>query len=295
MIKRFFYILFFFSCAASFAQHNTLFSQYMFNGLLINPAYAGSNDVLSATAVDRMQWAGFDGAPKTLSFSIHSPLKNKKLNAGISFINDQIGITSRNKISGIYAYRLFLGKSSLSFGIQGGIDLVRNNWNKIQTTTAGDYVFSAPYSQQNIAETGFGIYYKAPKFFAGVSAPDLFSIGITSGKLYKPVLVTAGYLFSLSEDVKLKPSVLVKYINNSPTELDVNMNAYYKNFGIGVSYRTNDAMVFLVQYNINMQLSAGYSYDLTTSRLGTFVRGSHEIMLKYEFGYKVNPQSPRYF
>src|SRR5579872_5955334 len=144
MIKRFFYILFFFSCAASFAQHNTLFSQYMFNGLLINPAYAGSNDVLSATAVDRMQWAGFDGAPKTLSFSIHSPLKNKKLNAGISFINDQIGITSRNKISGIYAYRLFLGKSSLSFGIQGGIDLVRNNWNKIQTTTAGDYVFSAP-------------------------------------------------------------------------------------------------------------------------------------------------------
>ena len=278
-----------------FAQHNILFSQYMFNGLLLNPAYAGSNDVLSATAVNRTQWAGFDGAPKTLSVSMHSPLKNKKINLGISFINDQLGITNQNKISAVYAYRIFFKKSSLSFGLQAGIDLIRNNWNKIQTTTAGDQVFTGQYSQQNIAETGFGMYYKSAKLFAGVSAPDLFSIGIVGGKLYKPALFTAGYLFSLSENIKLKPSVLVKYILNSPTELDVNLNAYYKNFGLGLSYRTNDAMVFLIQYNINMQFSAGYSYDLTTSKLGTFVRGSHEIMLKYEFGYKVNPQSPRYF
>lgn len=295
MIKRIFIIISFFISAISVAQHNALFSQYMFNALLINPAYAGSNDVLSATAVNRTQWAGFDGAPKTLSFSMHSPLKNKKVNLGISFINDQIGITTQNKISAIYAYRLFFGRSSLSFGLQGGINMVRNNWNKIQTTTAGDQVFSAQYSQQNIAETGFGIYYKSNRFYAGASAPDLFAIGIVGGKLYKPVLITSGYLFSLSENVKLKPSVLVKYIKNSPSELDLNMNVYYKNFGAGVSYRTNDAMVFLLEYNINMQFSAGYSYDLTTSKLGTFVRGSHEIMLKYEFGFKVNPQSPRYF
>jgi type IX secretion system PorP/SprF family membrane protein len=280
----------------SFAQHNAMFSQYMFNGLLINPAYAGSNDVLSATAIDRMQWAGFDGAPKTLSFSIHSPLKNKKVNLGISVLNDKIGITTRNKINGIYAYRIFFKKSSLSFGVQGALDLVRNNWNKIQTTTAGDYVFSGQYSQQNIIETGFGIYYKSDKFFAGLSSPDFYSINdLPAGHFYKPALLTTGYLFSLSENVKLKPSLLVKRIKNSPYELDINMNAYYKNFGLGLSYRTNDAMVFLLQYNINMQLSAGYSYDLTTSRLGTFVRGSHEIMLKYEFGFKVNPQSPRFF
>jgi type IX secretion system PorP/SprF family membrane protein len=241
-----------------------------------------------------MQWTGFDGSPKTLSFSMHSPLKNKKVNLGLSVINDQLGITNQNKISGVYAYRIFFKKSSLSFGVQGGINLIRNNWNKIQTTTAGDQVFTGQYSQQNVAETGFGIYYKAEKFFAGISSPDLFAFGL-GGKSYKPALITAGYLFSLSENVNLKPSVLVKYIKNSPAELDLNMNGYYKNFGLGISYRTNDAMVFLIQYNINMQFSAGYSYDLTTSKLGTFVRGSHEIMLKYEFSYKVNPQSPRYF
>ncbi|MGZ3862874.1 MAG: PorP/SprF family type IX secretion system membrane protein [Bacteroidia bacterium] len=294
-MKRIFVIISLLAAAASFAQHNAMFSQYMFNGLLINPAYAGSNDVLNATAIDRIQWTGFDGAPKTLSFSLHSPLKNKKVNLGISFINDQIGITTQNKINAVYAYRLFFGKSSLAFGLQGGVNMSRSNWNKIQTTTSGDQTFTGGYVQQNIAETGFGIYYKSPKIFAGISAPDLFSIGTTHGKLYKPALLTAGYLISISEDVKLKPSILIKYIKNSPQEFDFNLNAYYKNLGVGVSYRTNDAMVFLIQYNINMQLSAGYSYDLTTSKLHTFVRGSHEIMLKYEFGFKVNPQSPRYF
>ncbi len=294
-MRKIFIILCLSFCASLFAQHNALFSQYMFNALLLNPAYAGSNEVLSATAVHRNQWVGFDGAPQTISFSIHSPLNNKKVNLGLSVINDRLGITNRNKINAVYAYRIFLKKSSLSFGLQAGVDLIRNNWSKIQTTTAGDQVFTGQYSQQTIPETGFGIYFKHEKFYAGASAPDLITLKKVSGLIYKPMLFTAGYLFSLSENFKIKPSVLVKYINNSPVELDANLNAYYKNFGLGFSYRSNDAMVFLIQYNINMQFSAGYSYDLTTSKLGTFVKGSHEIMLKYEFGYKVNPQSPRYF
>src|ERR1700751_4987027 len=151
MIKRFFVILNLIVCTNSFAQHNSLFSQYMFNGLLINPAYAGSNDVLSATAIDRMQWAGFDGAPKTLSFSLHSPLKNKKVNLGLSVLNDQIGVTTQNKINAVYTYRIFFKKSSLSFGLQEGIDMVTNNWSKIQTTTPGDFMFSSPiYSKRTL-------------------------------------------------------------------------------------------------------------------------------------------------
>jgi type IX secretion system PorP/SprF family membrane protein len=277
------------------AQHNVMFSQYMFNGLLINPAYAGSNDVLSATVVDRMQWVGFDGAPQTLSMSVHSPLKNKKLNVGLTFIKDHLGITDQNKISAFYAYRIFFKKSSLSLGLDAGFDMIRNNWSKIQTTTPGDVVFTAPYSQQNIPTTGFGAYYKAEKFYAGASVPDLFYFGANNSNLFKPALLTAGYLFSISDDIKLKPSFLVKYIKHSPMEFDANLNAYFKNIGVGFSYRTNDAIVFLLQYNVNMQFSFGYSYDLTLSRLSTYVRGSHEIMLKYEFGYKINPQSPRYF
>ncbi|HXB40715.1 MAG TPA: type IX secretion system membrane protein PorP/SprF [Bacteroidia bacterium] len=277
------------------AQHSAMYSQYMFNGLLINPAYAGSNEVLSATAVNRNQWIGFDGAPRTTTFSIHSPLKNKKVNLGITFINDQYGITKQNKINAVYAYRIFFKKSSFSFGLQAGFNFVRNNWNQITTTTAGDQVFTGQYSQQNIPQAGFGIYYKHEKFFVGISAPDLLTLKKIDGLLYKPALLNVGYLFSVSEELKIKPSVVLKYIRNSPIEIDFNTNVYFKAFGLGLSYRTNDAMVFMVTYNINSQFSAGYSYDLTISKLGTYVRGSHEIMLRYEFGYKVNPQSPRYF
>ncbi|MHB8261207.1 MAG: PorP/SprF family type IX secretion system membrane protein [Bacteroidia bacterium] len=277
-----------------FAQHDNLYSQYMFNGLLINPAYAGSNDMLNATAVNRNQWVGFDGAPRTSTFSLHTPLKNKSLNVGLMFINDQYGITTQNVINGVFAYRIFLKKSSLSFGLQAGVNLIKNNWNTIQTTTPGDVVFTNQYSQQNIPQTGFGIYYKAQKFYMGISAPELLAIGLSSN-VYKSALLTTGYLFNLSENIKLKPSVLVKYIKNSPVEVDLNANIYFKALGIGYSYRTNDAMVFLLTCNINKQFSVGYSYDYTTSKLKTFVKGSHEIMLSYNFGYKINPQSQRYF
>ena len=294
MKKVFFIAILFFWMQRAFAQHDNLYSQYMFNGLLINPAYAGSNDVLNTTLVNRNQWVGFNGAPRTSTFSLHTPLKNKKLNVGITFTNDQFGITTQNKINGVFAYRLFFKKSSLSFGLQLGVDFIKNNWNSIQTTAPGDQVFTSQYSSQSLPQTGFGVYYKAKKFYAGVSSPDMLSIG-TSELVYKSAFLTAGYLFDLSENIKLKPSVLVKYIKNSPFEIDINAIVYFKIVGIGCSYRSNDAMVFLATVNINKQFSAGYSYDLTTSKLSTYVRGSHEIMLKYEFGYKVNPQSPRYF
>lgn len=277
------------------AQHGAMYSQYMFNGLLINPAYAGSNDVLTATAVTRNQWVGFDGAPRTTTFSLHSPLKNRKVNLGMSFTNDQYGITTQNKINAVYAYRLFFKNSSLSFGLQAGFNMVRNNWSRIITTTPVDQVFTNQYSQQNVAETGFGMYYKHQKFYVGVSAPDLLTLKKLDGIIYKPVLFTAGYLFSVSEELKIKPSFVLKQIKNSPTEIDLNANVYFKAFGVGVSYRTKDAMVFMATYNISDQFSAGYSYDLTISKLGTYVRSSHEIMLKYEFGFKIHPQSPRYF
>jgi len=294
-MKKFFFIAVLFSAMLNMhGQHDNLYSQYMFNGLLVNPAYAGSNEVLNATLVNRSQWVGFDGAPRTSTFSLHTPLKSKKINVGITFTNDCYGITTQNKINAIYAYRLFFKKSSLSFGLQVGIDFIKNNWNLIQTTTPGDQVFNAQYSQQNVPQSGFGIYYKAQKFYVGISSPDLLSIG-TSSTLYKSALLTGGYLFDVSENVKIKPFVLVKYIRNSPVELDLNAIVYFKMVGIGYSYRTNDAMVFLATVNVSKQFSFGYSYDLTTSKLSTYVRGSHEIMLKYEFGYKINPQSPRYF
>jgi type IX secretion system PorP/SprF family membrane protein len=295
MRKKVFIVLAICLSLASLAQHRAMYSQYIFNGLLINPAYAGSNDVLSVTGISRNQWMGFDGAPRTTTFSMHTPLRDRKVNVGLTFINDQFGITKQNKISGVYTYRLFLDSASLSFGLQGGINMVRNNWDNIHTTNAGDLVFTGQYTQQNIPEAGFGIYFKHKQYYAGASAPTLIALKGIGGENYKPLLISAGCLIPVSDELKIKPSAVAKCLRHSPVELDLTANLYFKAFGVGASYRTGDAMVFMASYNINQQFTVGYAYDLTVSKLRTYVRSSHEIMLKYEFGFKVNPQSPRYF
>lgn len=288
-------ILFVFYVCECFAQHNNQYSQYMLNGLAINPAYAGSNEVLNITLLHRNQWVGFNGAPKTTSFSSHSSLRNKRVNVGLYYISDVYGITKKNIINGVYAYRLFFRKSSLSFGLLTGLDITTNHWEDIETTNNGDFVFTGQKNRLTKPLAGFGIYYKAENFYSGISSPSLLQFSKLSKNTFRPFLLNAGYLINYSEDLKFKPSVLIKYINSSPLEMDFNINSYYKEFGLGFSYRTNDAIVFILQYVINEQFSAGYSYDITISKLRTYNKGSHELMLKYEFGYKVNAKSPRYF
>ncbi|MBL0330202.1 MAG: type IX secretion system membrane protein PorP/SprF [Bacteroidetes bacterium] len=279
----------------SFSQHNNQYSQYMFNGLAINPAYAGANKALNITLLHRNQWTGFDGAPKTTSLSIHTPLPNNKLNVGVNFISDRYGVTNKNIVNGIFAYKLNFSKSSLSFGILGGLDITRNNWDQINTTTAGDAIFEGQSQKTVTPLAGVGIYYLAKKYFIGLSSPSLIQFGSYTKNTYNPMILNGGCILKYSESILFKPTVLVKYINNSPIEVDLNLNTYYKNFGLGFSYRTNDAVVFLLNYSINDQFNIGYAFDLTLSKLKTYNRGSHEVMLKYEFGYKVNATSPRYF
>lgn len=293
--KHLLLVLLLFFAGNLFSQHNNQYSQYMFNGLVVNPAYAGSNKALNITLLHRNQWVGFDGAPKTTSLSAHTPLPNKKLNVGVNFISDKYGLTRKNIFSGIFAYRIDFKKSSLSFGIQGGLDMTTNNWDQAATTTAGDVVFEGQQQKVATPMAGFGLYYLANNYFVGLSSPSLIQFGSNTKNIYKPTLLYGGYVFKYSESLAFKPSVLVKYISNSPVEFDLNFNAYYKNIGLGASYRTNDAVVFLLNYSINDQFNIGYAFDLTMSKLKTYNKGSHEIMLKYQFGYKVNAPSPRYF
>ncbi|MFL5762456.1 MAG: type IX secretion system membrane protein PorP/SprF [Bacteroidia bacterium] len=280
---------------SAYSQHTNQYSQYMFNGLVINPAFAGADDALDATILCRNQWVGLEGAPKTASLSIHTPLVNKKLNVGISLISDNYGITHKNIFTGVFAYKIRFRESSVSFGIQGGADISRNNWDLVKTTEAGDNTFMGQKERSVIPVAGAGIYYRAKKYYAGFSSPSLLQFGKESRTVYKPFLLNAGYILKCSENIVLKPSILAKYIRNAPLEMDLNLNAYYKNAGLGVSYRTNDAFVFLLDYSVREQLRVGYAYDLTFSKLRTYNKGSHEIMLRYEFGYKVNTVSPRYF
>lgn len=295
-MKKSLALLFLFVVAKiAFSQHSNQYSQYMFNGLAINPAYAGANKALNITLLHRNQWTGFDGAPKTTTLSVHTPLPNKKLNVGVNFVSDKYGVTNKNIFNGIFAYKISFKKSSLSFGVLGGLDITRNNWDQINTTTGGDVVFEGQAQKTATPLAGVGLYYLANNYFVGLSSPSLIQFGNNTKNVYNPMILNGGCILKYSDVVVFKPTVLVKYINNSPIECDLNLNAYYKNFGLGFSYRTNDAVVFLLTYSINDQFSIGYSYDLTLSKLKTYNNGSHEVMLKYEFGYKVNATSPRYF
>jgi type IX secretion system PorP/SprF family membrane protein len=222
-------------------------------------------------------------------------LPNKKLNIGINFTSDIYGVTNKNIATGIFAYKLKLKKGSLSFGILGGVDITRNDWNKIVTTTTGDVIFEGQAQRTITPLAGAGAYYLSKKYFLGLSAPALIQFSSYTKNTYNPILLNSGFILNYSEAIAFKPSILVKYIHNSPVEFDLNLNAYYKSFGLGFSYRTNDAVVFLLNYSINDQFKIGYSYDLTLTKLKTYNKGSHELMLKYEFGYKVNASSPRYF
>ena len=289
------------------AQHSPITSQYLFNGLLINPAYAGSRDALSTTLTYRQQWVGFTGAPKTTLATIHTPLDKKKIALGLTFFDDRIGVTRETGVFTNYAYRIPVGnKAKLSFGLGVGISFLQADWSEVQTTNIGDQEFITDESTQARPNFSAGIYYYArEKFFAGLSVPFLLSHSYNDAvdiwqidsdiRSYEPMFTT-GYLHKINRDFKMKPSILVRYDNNSLIQADFNLNLIIKDkVWAGVSYRTKDAFIGMFEVMATDQIRFGYSYDLSISELAPFERGSHEIMLQYEFGYRILTHNPRYF
>lgn len=274
------------------AQHNSVYSQYVFNALIINPAYAGSQDALDITALYRNQWLGVDGSPKTITFSAHTPLRNTHQNIGVSFINDEFGISKHNKINAIYSFKAKFRKSFLSLGLQGGVDIAEQNWNRIKTIKTDDPAFN--YNQRSILpQAGFGLYYQSRHFFSGLSAPSLLNSNYFSPF---PVIFYAGGLIPLGDNFRLKPTMLLKYLRHSPMEADANLTMYIKEIvGVGAGYRLNDAVLAFFDLRITDQFRLGYCYDYTLSRLKTYTSGSHEIMLRYIFSFKSKSQNARYF
>ncbi|MCW3072486.1 MAG: hypothetical protein JWO44_2376 [Bacteroidetes bacterium] len=294
-LKKILFILFFISTAA-YAQHNFLYSQYYFSGILINPAYAGSQGALNFTSIYRNQWAGMEGSPENISVGIHSPFKKGKANAGLVFLNNKFGISCETKFLGVYAYRIKAGKGSLSFGLQGGVEFDKNNWNEVETTEGNDPVFTDVPNKSTSGIFGFGLFYKAEKMFIGLSSPQLYSTAKDVDIAYTPLLLSAGFLVKINDNLKLRPAGLLKYVKGSPPEGDLSCSVYIKEFlGIGLGYRSNDAAYAFVDLKLNEQFSAGYCYDYTLSSLSRYSGGSHEFMLRYLFSYKLNTKSPRYF
>ncbi len=279
--------------AFGYAQHNSTYSQYMFNGLLLNPAYAGSREALDLTGLYRKQWVGINGAPTTITFAAHSPLKNKKLNLGLVIISDRFGITEHLKASIIYAYRIKFLKGHLSFGLSGGIDSYKENREKTQTTQQDDPSFQQTVNKKINPEFGFGMYYSSTKMYFSLSAPSLYN---RSFDLYKTFIFTAGGLINVSDNFKIKPAVIVKYILNSPVNMNVSSTFYLKDIlGVGVGYTINSSVLAYLDLKVNDQLRVGYAYEYATTSLNSYTSGSHEVMLRYLFHYKVNTLSTRYF
>jgi len=290
------------------AQQDPMFTQYMFNGLYINPAYAGSHEYWSSTMTYRSQWAGanFDGAPKTLIASVDGPIRGKNMGLGFNIMHDEIGVTNTNMVQVNYAYQLKLDKKhKLAFGVNAGVAQYNSRLTEVLIWDENDEVYGSNLTEY-LPRVGFGAYFFSDRYFAGVSIPTLlayeegkdFSMDLSkSSFLRRHYLFTGGVVLPVSDNVKFKPSVLVKYVSGAPVEGDINFSTIFKDaFWLGVSYRTNDAVGLILEYQTNSFFRIGYAYDVTVSGLRSYQNGSHEIMLGVDFGRDlVKVKTPRYF
>lgn len=279
----------------SFAQQHPLFTQYMFNGLLINPAYAGSHESMNLTTLVRKQWTGFEGSPATQTFSVHSPLKNERVALGVIAMNDVIGAIRQRAVYGAFAYRIPAGEEGkISFGLQAGIDHRLTNLNSLNAKHIEDPLLISDLISESFINYGTGIYYFNKRFYSGFSIPRLLNQGHSHNR---QLFYTSGYVLKLSPDFKLKPSVLLKLMTGVPAQADFNCHLLFREvLSMGVSFRTFSSINILAQIQLNDQLRVGYAYDNQVNRLATVLRGSHEIMLSYNFRFfGSNNVSPRYF
>ncbi len=291
--------------ASTNAQHTPLTSQYLFNGLLINPAYAGSRDALAANLTWRNQWVGFEGAPKTQVLSVHAPLNRRKMGLGVLLYNDQIGVSRETGVFLNYAYRIKFRKGKLSFGLGGGITLLKAQWTDVRTTRSDDASFGQDTRSSLKPNFSAGAFYYKKKFFMGASVPFFISHRYNPARnsytvsndvrQYQP-MITGGYVFDLNKKMKLKPSAMLRYQMSAAVQGDLSVNLIFSDkVWLGASYRSGDAVVGMLEVLPKPQLRFGYSYDLGISDITPYHSGTHEVMVQYEFGYRIKIRDPRYF
>ena len=296
------------------AQYDAMFTQYMFNEVFINPAYAGSKEAMSATLLHRQQWVNFPGRPVTTSFSLHGPLEGNKMGVGLSILNEKVGVMNRNLIYASYAYRLKLdAKSTLAMGVMGGLD---NQNNKLSTLKVSNEPNAIPdpqfgYSPNVVAPNfGAGLYYNTKTLYVGLSIPRLIDNKVKFGPdgsstirttKVKPSLftyyLTAGYLFTINEELKLRTNVMMKAVKNAPMQFDIGANALIRDMvWAGLSYRSGSSLAIILGYQVNKQFLACYSYDYGLNKIQKYSQGSHEIVLNYLFSFTGRKIiTPRYF
>jgi type IX secretion system PorP/SprF family membrane protein len=284
------------------AQQDPQYTQYMYNMNVVNPAYAGSKESISITALYRKQWSGLDGAPETFTFSAHSPFGDK-VGLGLSAIKDELGPISETNVFVDFSYTLQLSESfKLALGVKAGATFHDVGLIDLELQDPSD-----PFFSQDISNTypnvGAGAFLYTDNFYLGLSVPNLLNSvhldenGIKFGSETNHYFATAGYVFQVSENVKLKPSVMVKSAFDAPISYDGNLNAlFFEKFEIGASYRLEDSFSGLVGFQATPNIRIGYAYDHVVSDLDAVASASHEVILTFDlFFNKRSMRSPRYF
>ncbi|TXI82325.1 MAG: type IX secretion system membrane protein PorP/SprF [Flavobacteriales bacterium] len=294
-------------CSKLFAQQEVMVSQYMFNQLFLNPAYAGSHPYMSGSLLHRSQWLKVEGAPRTSMMAVDAPLMKGKMGAGLSIVHDQIGVSRDLDIAGHYAYHIRVSPGSkLAFGMRAGLSIYSARLSELTFWDTNDQVFQSDLTNQPVGKFGFGLYWYDTYSYVGLSVPTIYAAdgkiamnakGAIDDYFTQHYYLHAGRVFSLNESFDLKPSTMIKYTPAAPIEADVNCNVLYRErIWLGLGYRTGDALVGMLEYQVNPMLRVGYAYDMTTSKLRTHTSGSHEVMLGFDFGKEpIRIKTPRYF
>ncbi|MCW5900094.1 MAG: type IX secretion system membrane protein PorP/SprF [Flavobacteriales bacterium] len=286
------------------AQQDPLYSQYMFNTLAFNPAYAGSADLFTVMALSRHQWVGFEGAPVTHTLLAHSPVKVTGLSLGFSAISDKAGPVRQTSGHVDIAYRIRTGEESrLSFGLKGGINLYQAELASLTTVEADPA--NVDIQGDMHPNFGFGLFWHTPRSYVGLSAPKLLenSIATVSGTALvasteaRHYFLIAGHVFDIDHGLKFRPSIMFRVVEGAPWSLDLNANFLLRErIWFGAMYRVGNSFGLLGQYQVNDQFRVGYAFDLTTTSMGAYNAGTHEVMLNYDLRFiKGRTISPRYF
>lgn len=280
-----------FLCLASqnaLAQQKTVLSQYMFNGQLINPAYSGVHEKLSATALYRNQWVNLEGAPTIQTLTVNSGFKRNKTGVGLMISNDKLGIHRDLSMYLSYSYKIHFNNGALSMGLQGGFNHLQSDFNKLNLKNPGGPILAGTRGEFN-PNFGAGLFYYSDIAYVGISVPYILSNKIISdenifseARESRYYFMTAGRAFHLNKNVIWKPSVLMRFQEDAPLGYDINTNfIFHELVTVGASYRSGDAFLWLFELQLNDNFRFGYAYDMTSSQLNQFSNGTHELMLNY--------------
>ncbi len=272
----------------SMAQQRPVFSQYMFNGLVLNPAYAGNQPQTSVSLLYRNQWINVAGAPRTATLIAHTAFKDLPIGTGFLLSRDQIGVHDDYSIYSSYAYKLKLRVGTLAMGLQAGFNYTISDFTKPNIVDQDDPNFG--YRLTNFSPNfGTGAFYSTEKSYAGISIPYIINNKLKGGESLieearrkRYYFVTGGHVFTLKQGIKIKPSTLLRFNEGAPVGYDLNANVFLQDVvNVGVSYRSNDAVIMLFEIILNQNITFGYAYDRTLSKIVNYTDGTHELMLTY--------------